>query len=159
MKPLSTRVITAAMATFPEYHSAYFAIGTSILAGVILGWQITSWMLTGEWNPFPISSALALAHVDRTAIYVTASVSERSCSLDIQTIYDWFLDLPAGGFLLAVVVVLLGFSIIGASVEMQFTTTASLRSGWLLLEVFRDPITIENAFILDHGRNSVSAGD
>ena len=124
MEPLFTWVTTASMATFVKITARISAIGTSILAGLILGWQIRSWMLTGEWNSFPISRALALAHVERTAIYVTASVSERSSSLDFQTMYDWFLDLPAGGFLLAVAAVLLGFSIIGASVEKQFATTA-----------------------------------
>ena len=33
------------------------------------------------------------------------------------------LDLPAGGFLFAMAAVLLGFSIVGASVEKQFTRT------------------------------------
>jgi hypothetical protein len=79
-------------------------------------------MSTDEWYPFPISRALSLAHLGPPAIYVTASVSDRPPSLDIQTIiYDWFLDLPAGGFLLAIAAVLLGFSFFGASVEKQFT--------------------------------------
>lgn len=122
MEPFFTRV-TASMATFLKIAARVSAIGTFVLAGLILGWQVTSWIRTDEWNPFPISRALSLAHFDRPAIYVTASVSDRPPpSLDLQTIYDWFLDLPAGGFLLAVAAVLLGFSIIGASVEKQFAT-------------------------------------
>jgi hypothetical protein len=54
---------------------------------------------------------------------VTASVSDRPASLDLQTIIDWLLDLPASGFLLAVAAVLLGFSKIGASIEKRFATT------------------------------------
>jgi hypothetical protein len=112
----------ASMATFLKIVARISAIGTFILAGVILGWQVTDWILTDEWSPFPISRALSLAHL-RTAIYVTASVSNSSRPpLDSQTIYDWFLDLPAGGFLLVVAAVLLGFSIIGASVGKQFAT-------------------------------------
>jgi hypothetical protein len=38
-------------------------------------------------------------------------------------IYDWLLDLPASGFLLAVAAVLLGFSMVGASMEKRFATT------------------------------------
>lgn len=115
--------MTASMATFLKIVARISAIGTFILAGLILGWQATSWILTEEWNPFPISRALSLAHFERTAIYVTASASDPPSSLDFQTICDWFFDLPAGGFLLAVAAVLWGFSIIGSSVEKQFATT------------------------------------
>ena len=113
----------ASMATFLKIVARVSAIGTFILAGTILGSQVISWIQTDEWNPFPISRALSLAHLERPAIYVTASVSDRPASLDFQTICDWFLDLPAGGFLLAVAAVLLGFSIVGASLEKQFATT------------------------------------
>lgn len=123
MEPLSTRAITATMATVLKITARISASVTLILAGLILGWQITSWILTDEWNAFPISRALALAHLEPAAIYVTASTSERSSSPGDQTIYDWFLDLPAGGFLLAVAAVLLGFAIFGASVEKEFATT------------------------------------
>jgi hypothetical protein len=116
--------MTASMATFLKIVARLSAIGTFILAGVILGWQVTSWILTHEWNSFPISTALSLAHFERTAIYVTASVSDSPPpSLDLQTIYVWFLDLPASGFLLVVAAVLLGFSVIGASLEKQFAPT------------------------------------
>ena len=102
----------------------FMASGTIILAGLIVGWQVTSWILTDDWNPFPISRALSLAHLERPAIYVTASVSDRPPpSFDFQAICDWFLDLPAGGFLLAVAAVLLSFSMVGASIEKQFDTT------------------------------------
>jgi hypothetical protein len=121
MVPLFTRVVSiASSATFLKIAACISAIGTFILALLILGWQTTLWVLTDEWNPFPISSALSLAHLERAAVYVTASAPERPPSLDLQTIYDWFLDLPASGFLMAVAGVLLGFSSIGASLEKQF---------------------------------------
>jgi hypothetical protein len=123
MEPLFTRGITVWMATFLKIAARIAAIGTLLLAGLILGSQVTSWILTDDWNPFPISRALSLAHFERPAVYVTASVSDRPSSLDVQMICDWFLDLPAGGFLFAVAAVLVGFSMIGASVEKQFTTT------------------------------------
>jgi hypothetical protein len=111
----------ASMATVLKIVARVSAIGTFILAGTILGWQVTSWILTDEWDPFPISRALSLAHLERPAIYVTASVSDRPPpSLDFQAMYDWFVDLPASAFLLAAAAVLLGFSIVGASFEKQF---------------------------------------
>ena len=124
MEPLFKRLNTASMATFLKITARISAIGTFVLAGLILGSQVTSWIRTDEWNPFPISRALSLAHLERPAVYITASLSDRPRpSLDFQTIYDWFLDLPAGGSLLAVAAVLLGFSVIGASVEKQFATS------------------------------------
>jgi hypothetical protein len=112
------------MATFLKIAARISAIGTFILAGLILGWQVTSWIRTDEWDPLPISRALSLAQLERAAIYVTASVSDRPRpSFDFQAICDWFFDLPAGGFLLAIAAVLLGFSVIGAFIEKQFATT------------------------------------
>ena len=124
MEPMFTRVSIVLMATFLKIAARISAIGTFILAGLILGWQVRSWILTDEWDPFPISRALSLAHFERPVIYVTASATDRPPpSFDFQAIYDWFLDLSAGGFLLAVAAVLLGFSMIGASVEKQFGAT------------------------------------
>jgi hypothetical protein len=122
MEPFFKRVNTASMATFLKIAAGLSAIGTFFLAAIVLGWQVISWIRTDEWNPFPISSALSLAHLEPPAIYVTASVTDRPSSLDVPTVYDWFLDLPAGGFLLAVAAVLISFSMIGASVEKQFAT-------------------------------------
>jgi hypothetical protein len=123
MEPFLKRVDTALMATFLKIAARLSATGTFILAALILGWQVTLWMRTDEWSSFPISSALYLANLQPPAIYVTASVSDRPASLDLQTIIDWLLDLPASGFLLAVAAVLLGFSMIGASIEKRFATT------------------------------------
>jgi len=123
MEPSLTQAVIASMAAFLKMAARIAAIATLLLAGLVLGSQVISWILTDEWNPFPISRTLALAHVERAVVYVTASAPERSSSLDDQTIYDWFLDLPTSGFLLAVAAVLLGFSIFGASVEKQFSPT------------------------------------
>jgi hypothetical protein len=123
MEPSFTQAITASTAAFLKIAARIAAIATLLLAGLVLGSQVTSWILTDEWKPFPISRTLALARLERAVVYVTASVSERSSSLDDQTIYDWFLDLPTSGFLLAIAAVLLGFSIFGASVEKQFSST------------------------------------
>ena len=123
MEHFSIRAITALMAAFLKIAARISAVGTLAVAALILGWQARSWILTDEWDSFPISRALALAGLQRTAVYVTASASDRRYSLDFQTICDWFLDFPAAGFLLAVATVLFGFSVFAASVEKQFATT------------------------------------
>jgi hypothetical protein len=114
------RGIIAVRATFLKIAARICAIGTLAVAAVIFGWQVGSWILAGEWRSFPISSALALAGLEREAVYVTASASEHSYSFGFQTIFDWFLDLPAAGFLVAVALVHLGFSVFAASHENQF---------------------------------------
>jgi hypothetical protein len=112
--------VIVVMATFLKIAARISAIGTLVVAALIFVWQASSWILTDEWRSFPISRALDLAGLEREAIYVTASASENSYSFGVQTMSDWFLDLPAGGFLLAVAAVLLGFSVFAASQEKQF---------------------------------------
>ena len=99
----------ASMATFLKIVARISAIGTFILAGVILGWQVTGWILTDEWSSFPISRVLALAGLDEPPAIRPAT--------GIQSIFDWGLDLPASGFLLAVAAILIGFSAFAASAE------------------------------------------
>jgi len=120
MEHSARRGIIAVMATFLKIAARISAIGTLAVAALIFGWQGGSWILAHEWRSFPISRALDLAGLEREAIYVTASASEHSYSFGFQTMSDWFLDLPATGFLVAVALVLLGFSIFAASQETQF---------------------------------------
>jgi len=54
---------------------------------------------------------------------MTASVYEHSYSFGFHTISDWFLDLPAIGFLMVVALVNLAFSVFAVSVEKKFGTT------------------------------------
>src|SRR5262249_2142748 len=123
MERFPGRGITAGMATFLKIAARISAIITLTVAALIFCWQAGSWILTDEWRSFPISSALALAGLEREAIYMTASVSERSYSFGFQTISDWFLDLPTTGFLMAVALANLGFSVFAVSAEKQFGTT------------------------------------
>jgi hypothetical protein len=120
MERFRGRGVTAAMATFLKIAARISAIGTLAVVALIFIWQAKSWILTDEWGSFPISRALALAGLEREAIYVTASASEHSYSFGLQTIPDWFLDLPATGVLMAAALVNLGFSVFAMSIEKQF---------------------------------------
>ena len=111
------------MATILNIAARICAIVTLAVAALTFGWQAGSWLLTGEWRSFPISKALALAGIERESTYVIASASERSYSFGFQTISDWFLDLPTTGFLVAVALVHLVFSVFAVSVKKQFETT------------------------------------
>jgi len=106
---------TAFAAAFLKMSALACAIVTLLLAALVLGWQAGAWFLTGQRSPFPISRALALAGFDE--------LSETDPVVGIQGFFDWVVNLPASGFLLAVAAILIGFSIFAASVEGQFNTT------------------------------------
>ena len=103
---------TAFAATFLKVTALACTFLTLVLAAIILSWQAGAWILTGKWSSFPISRVLALAGLDELPATQAAT--------GIQRIFDWGLDLPAGGFLLAVAAILIGFSVFAASVEEQF---------------------------------------
>lgn len=103
---------TAFAAAFLKVAALACGFVTWVLAAVILSWQAGAWILTGEWNSFPISRVLALAGFDEPPAVRAAA--------GIQMIFDRGLDLPASGFLLAVAAILIGFSVFGATVEEQF---------------------------------------
>jgi len=109
------------LAAFLKISALVSAIWTSLLAVVILGWQVVAWMLTGEWNPLSVATALALAGLGRPDIDVTGSTGLNSS--DVQRITDWMLDFPASGVLLAVAAILVAFSISAASIEREYSGT------------------------------------
>jgi hypothetical protein len=98
-------------ATFLKVTALASGFVTGVLVAIILSWQAAVWILNGEWSPFPISRVLALAGFDEPPAVRAAS--------GIQAIFDWGLDLPASGFLVAVALILTGFSVFAASVEEQ----------------------------------------
>ena len=101
---------TAYAATFLKVAALACAFLTLLLAATILSWQTGAWILSGEWSSFPIARVFALAGIEPPAIQATTGV---------QMIFDWGLDLPASGFLLAVAAILLGFSAFAAHVAEQ----------------------------------------
>jgi hypothetical protein len=100
---------TAHAATFLKFAALASATLTLAVAAIVLSWQARAWILTGEWSPFPISRVLALAGLDEIRATTTA-----------PRIFDWGINLPASGFLLAVAAILIAFSVLAASVEEQF---------------------------------------
>jgi hypothetical protein len=102
---------TVFAATFLKIAALACAFLTLLLAAVVLSWQARAWILTGEQSPFPISRALALAGFGEPSAVHAAT--------GIQRIFDWALDLPASGLLLAVSAILIGFTVFAATVEKQ----------------------------------------
>jgi len=103
---------TVFAATFLKVAALASAFVTLVLAAIILSWQAGARISTGVWGSFPISKVLALAGFNEPpGVHAAKS---------IQTIFDWGLDLPASGFLLAVAAILISFSIFAASIEEQF---------------------------------------
>ena len=112
---------TVRIAAFVRIATLLSAIWTSLVAAPILGWQIVSWAFSGEWYPFPISRALALAGFGAPAIYETASSTERA-PVDLtenQEILGWLLEFPTVGLLLVVAAIFFAFSKATASIQKQ----------------------------------------
>jgi len=104
----------ARTAAFTRILTVLSATWTSLLAMLILYWQLRAWILTGDWSPVPISRALALAGLEHPAIDgANASWPQRQLG--------WFFDLPASGFLFAVAAILVAFAILVASIETNFS--------------------------------------
>jgi uncharacterized membrane protein len=106
---------------FRRHLTLLSAIVTSLLVVPILCWQVTTWIVTGEWSPFPISRALALAGFDHQAIYVIAEFSEHSdvSSPDNHGNFSWLVDFPTIGILLIVAAILMIFRISAASIQQN----------------------------------------
>lgn len=102
-------VRTTSAATFLKVAAFACAFVTLILAAIVLSWQTGVWVLTGEWHSFTISRVLALAGFGEPL--------EIHAATDIQRIFDWGLNLPTSGFLLAIAAILIGFSAFAACVE------------------------------------------
>jgi hypothetical protein len=103
---------TAFAATFLKVAALACGFVTWVLAAIILSWQAGAWILTGKWNSLPVSGVLALAGLGEPPAIPVAT--------GVQMMVDWSLDLPASGFLLVVAAVLMGFSILAATVEEHF---------------------------------------
>jgi len=104
---------TAFAATFLRVAALASTLVTLILAASIVSWQVAERILYGQWNSFTISRVLALAGLDEAPSMQAAT--------GIQMMFDWSLELPASGFLLAVAAILIGFSVFAAIVEEQFS--------------------------------------
>jgi hypothetical protein len=103
-------VKTTSAATFLKVAAFACAFVTLILAAIVLSWQAGVWVLTGEWHSFTISRVLTLAGFGEPL--------EIHAATDIQRIFDWSLNLPTSGFLLAIAAILIGFSAFAACVEV-----------------------------------------
>jgi hypothetical protein len=102
---------TAFAAAFLKVAALACGFVTWVLAAIVLSWQAAAWILTGKWSSFPISRVLALAGFDHPPAVQMAT--------GIFTIFDWSLDLPVSGLLLVVAAVLIGFSVLAATIEEQ----------------------------------------
>jgi hypothetical protein len=61
------------------------ALWTILCSALLAGWQVTSWLRDGLWNPYPVA---AIIKGDLDVTYTTASYTDKG-------IVGWLLDLPA----------------------------------------------------------------
>jgi hypothetical protein len=112
------------MAAFAKASALLTAIWTTMLAAYVLGWQALSLTTTGEWTPFPISHALAVAGLETRTVFTTASVARSDFEqTPISTFADALLDLPTSGLLLFGAAVLLAVSVSLGSIEQEIAAS------------------------------------
>ena len=84
---------------------------TTLLSGVltifctaaVLGSQVTSWIRTGAWETYLLSSVIGGLKSDQSDVYVTASTDKFQTELtSTQVMVDWLLGIPTVLLLLVV---------------------------------------------------------
>ena len=88
------------LAKFTTLLSGVFTI---LCTGVVFGLQVTSWLQTGLWESYQLSSVIGMLKSDRNDVYVTASTDKFQTELtSTQVIVDWLLGVPTVIFMLVV---------------------------------------------------------
>jgi hypothetical protein len=84
------------------------AVWTILCAVLLIGSQVTTWLHTGAWDAYPISSAINNLKNDGVNTYVTAS-SDKPELTSTQVMVDWLLEIPTIVALLIALSSLLAF--------------------------------------------------
>ena len=96
---------TVKVARFIAFLSAAW---TLVCAGLIAGRQAVSWLGSGVWDEYRLSSVIKMLKGEPAAIYVTASSDDglEPAPTIIQAIGEWLLGIPVLVILLFVAVLL-----------------------------------------------------
>jgi hypothetical protein len=90
---------------------------TVLCAVVVFGLEISSWVESGTWQSYTLSSAIDLLS-NQDIIYVTASADRSRPNLTVwQSVREWLLSASLDGLLLTVVLLHLLFYLYITSIE------------------------------------------
>jgi hypothetical protein len=92
-------------------------VWTILCAVLIVGWQVTSWLQGGIWDP-SLSSMIRSLQGNQDITYATASANKPAT----EGITDWFLEIPAIVPLLIASALLLVFYAWLATIEQEDST-------------------------------------
>jgi hypothetical protein len=122
-----------------QHHLVRIAKVTALLAAawtllcalLIVGWQAISWLQSGIWSRYPLSSAIEGLGGGQRARYLTASSDPLDNRLlnvkkqwaNIQAMIDWVLDLPTIVPLLIASVLLLALYVRLAAAQEEYPAT------------------------------------
>lgn len=99
-EPVSAFKRIVRLAKFTTLLSGVFTI---LCTGVVFGLQVTSWLQTGLWEAYQLSSVMGMLKSDRNDVYVTASTDKFQTELtSTQVMVDWLLGIPTVLLLLVV---------------------------------------------------------
>ena len=95
---------------FAKISALLSAVWTGLCAVLLSTCQVTSWLRTGVWDAYPLSSAINGLKIGGGDRYVTASSEGfKPESTSTQVMVDWLLEIPTIVILLIALSLLLGF--------------------------------------------------
>jgi hypothetical protein len=116
-EPVSAFKRIVRLAKFTTLLSGVFTI---LCTGVVFGLQVTSWLQTGLWEAYQLSSVMGMLKSDRNDVYVTASTDKFQTELtSTQLMVDWLLGIPTVLFLLVVAGLHVFFYLYLVNIEKQ----------------------------------------
>jgi hypothetical protein len=82
--------------------TVFSGVSTILCAVAIFGFELSSWIESGVWQPYRVSWVLELLS-DQGRTYTTASANTSKPDVTIgQAIVEWLLSIPVTGLLLAI---------------------------------------------------------
>ena len=116
-EPVSAFKRIVRLAKFTTLLSGVFTI---LCTGVVFGLQVTSWLQTGLWEAYQLSSVMGMLKSDRNDVYVTASTDKFQTELtSTQLMVDWLLGIPTVLLLLVVAGLHVFFYLYLVNIETQ----------------------------------------
>jgi hypothetical protein len=108
---------------FAKISALLSAVWTALCAVLLIGWQVTSWLYTGVWDAYPLSSVVNSLKSDGGNTYITASSAKIEPELTTtQEMVDWLLEIPTIVALLIALSLLLAFHRLVKIIEINRTT-------------------------------------
>ena len=110
------------LVSFAKTTAVFSAAWTFLCVILLVGRQAISWLHSGVWDAYPLSSVIKILDSEQDIKYVVASLEKSKSTLTIDQVMSDFLEAPAIILLLIALVLLLVFSTRLAIIEKEIST-------------------------------------